>query len=285
METNRLLMSPAEVIARCDENTIGVVPTLGVTFDGRYEPVKAVSAALDQFQKASGIDIPIHVDAASGGFLAPFCAADLEWDFRLPRVKSINASGHKYGLAPLGCGWVVWREKSDLPADLIFNVNYLGGNMPTFALNFSRPGGQIIAQYYNFVRLGREGYTKVHSACYQTAQYLAREIAALGPFEMIFSGDPVDGIPAVCWTIKKGTNPGYSLYELADRLSVRGWQVPAYSMPANRQDLVVQRIIVRLGVSRDLATLLIANFKSAIEYLTRHPASVTAQQDGTAFHH
>jgi glutamate decarboxylase len=180
---------------------------------------------------------------------------------------------------------VVWREKSDLPADLVFNVNYLGGNMPTFALNFSRPGGQIIAQYYNFVRLGREGYTKVHSACYQTAQYLAREIAALGPFEMIFSGDPVDGIPAVCWTIKKGTNPGYSLYELADRLSVRGWQVPAYSMPANRQDLVVQRIIVRLGVSRDLATLLIANFKSAIEYLTRHPASVTAQQDGTAFHH
>jgi glutamate decarboxylase len=286
MEQDRLLMSPAKVIARCDENTIGVVPTLGVTFDGRYEPVKAVSDALDQLQKESGLDIPIHVDAASGGFLAPFCAPDLEWDFRLPRVKSINASGHKYGLAPLGCGWVVWREKCDLPADLVFNVNYLGGNMPTFALNFSRPGGQIIAQYYNFVRLGREGYTKVHSACYQTAQYLAKEIAALGPFEMIFSGDPADGIPAVCWTISKGKDPGYTLYELADRLSVRGWQVPAYSMPANREDLVVQRIIVRLGVSRDLATLLIANFKSAIEYLTRHPASVTAgQQDGTAFHH
>jgi glutamate decarboxylase len=285
MEQDRLLMSPAEVIARCDENTIGVVPTLGVTFDGRYEPVKAVSDALDQLQKESGLDIPIHVDAASGGFLAPFCAADLEWDFRLPRVKSINASGHKYGLAPLGCGWVVWRKKSDLPADLVFNVNYLGGNMPTFALNFSRPGGQIIAQYYNFVRLGREGYTKVHSACYQTAQFLAKEIAALGPFDMIFSGNPADGIPAVCWTISKGKNPGYTLYDLADRLCVRGWQVPAYSMPANREDLVVQRIIVRLGVSRDLASLLIANFKAAIEYLTRHPHLTASQPDGTAFHH
>jgi glutamate decarboxylase len=283
MEQDRLLMSPAEVIARCDENTIGVVPTLGVTFNGVYEPVKAVADALDQFQKETGLDIPIHVDGASGGFLAPFCAPDLEWDFRLPRVKSINASGHKYGLAPLGCGWVVWRERQDLPEDLIFNVNYLGGNMPTFALNFSRPGGQVVAQYYNFVRLGREGYTKVHSACYQTAQYLAQEIAALGPFEMLFSGDPADGIPAVCWTLKPGANPGYTLFDLADRLCLRGWQVPAYSLPANRQDLVVQRIIVRLGVSRDLASLLVSNFKSAIDYLTRHP--LAAKVDTTPFHH
>jgi len=279
MEQGRLLMNPAEVIARCDENTIGV------TFDGRYEPVKAVADALDKFQKETGLDIPIHVDAASGGFLAPFCATELEWDFRLPRVKSINASGHKYGLAPLGCGWIIWREKIDLPEDLVFNVNYLGGNMPTFALNFSRTGGQIVAQYYNFVRLGREGYTKIHSACYQTAQYLAKEIAALGPFEMLFSGDPADGIPAICWTIKPGENPGYTLYDLADRFCLRGWQVPAYCMPANRQDLVVQRIIVRLGVSRDLASLLVANFKSAIEYLNKHPVTMAGQQDATAFHH
>jgi glutamate decarboxylase len=283
MEKDRLLMSPAEVIARCDENTIGVVPTLGVTFDGRYEPVKAVSEALDQFQKETGIDIPIHVDGASGGFLAPFCAADLEWDFRLPRVKSINASGHKFGLAPLGCGWIVWREKDDLPSDLVFNVNYLGGNMPTFALNFSRPGGQIIAQYYNFLRLGREGYTKVHAACYQTAQYLAGEIAALGPFKMLFDADPAQGIPAICWTIPEGENPGYTLYDLADRLCMRGWQVPAYSMPANREDLVVQRIIVRMGVSRDLASHLVGDFKAAIEHLSRHPA--VGRPDGTAYHH
>ena len=283
MEEGRLLMNPQEVLARCDENTIGVVPTLGVTFDGRYEPVRAVADALDQFQKESGLDIPIHVDAASGGFLAPFCAPDLVWDFRLPRVKSINTSGHKYGLAPLGCGWVVWRQRSDLPEDLIFNVNYLGGNMPTFALNFSRPGGQIVAQYYNFVRLGRDGYTQVQSACYQTAQYLAKEIAALGPFEMIFNGDPAGGIPALCWKIREGENPGYTLYDLADRLALRGWQVPAYSLPANQQHTVVQRIIVRLGVSRDLAGLLVENFKSAIDYLTTHPT--LRQPDGTAFHH
>ena len=286
MAGDRLLMSPEEVLKRCDENTIGVVPTLGVTFNGRYEPVQAVSAALDHLQKTTGLDIPIHVDGASGGFLAPFCAPALEWDFRLPRVKSINASGHKFGLAPLGCGWVVWREKSDLPESLIFNVNYLGGNMPTFALNFSRPGGQIIAQYYNFLRLGREGYTKVHTACYDTARYLAREIAALGPFQMLYSGDPADGIPALCWTLTPGQAPGYSLYDLADRLRARGWQVPAYSMPAHREDLVVQRILVRLGVSRDLAGLLVNDIRTAIAYLIAHPVNAAvASPNQAAFHH
>ena len=286
MESERLLMSPDEVIKRCDENTIGVVPTLGVTFNGRFEPVKAVSDALDQLQSKTGLDIPIHVDGASGGFLAPFCAPSLEWDFRLPRVKSVNSSGHKFGLAPLGCGWVVWREKSDLPEALIFNVNYLGGNMPTFALNFSRPGGQIIAQYYNFLRLGREGYTKVHSACYETAQFLAKEISQLGPFDMLYSGDPAEGIPALCWAIRPGENPGYTLFDLADRLRVRGWQVPAYSMPAHREDLVVQRILVRLGVSRDLASILVGDIKAAISYLNRPDVkSGASPQDGTAFHH
>lgn len=216
LEGDRLMMSPEEVIKRVDENTIGVVPTLGVTFTCTYEPVKAVHDALDQLQKETGLDIPIHVDGASGGFLAPFCAPDLEWDFRLPRVKSINSSGHKFGLAPLGSGWVVWRDAKDLPEELIFNVNYLGGNMPTFALNFSRPGGQIIAQYYNFLRLGREGYAKIHNACYHTAQYLAREIEKLGPFEMIFSGDSQKGIPALAWKLKKEAKVGYSLYDIAD---------------------------------------------------------------------
>src|SRR5210317_1757838 len=180
MEHGRLLMTPEEVLKRCDENTIGVVPTLGVTFTCGYEPVKAVADALDKLQQETGLDIPIHVDGASGGFLAPFCAPELDWDFRIPRVKSINTSGHKFGLAPLGVGWVVWREASDLPEDLVFNVNYLGGNMPTFALNFSRPGGQIVAQYYNFLRLGKEGYRKIHNACYETAHYLSAEIEKLG---------------------------------------------------------------------------------------------------------
>ena len=183
MEGDRLIMTPEEVIKRCDENTMGVIPTLGVTFTCHYEPVKDVAHALDVFQEETGLDIPIHVDGASGGFLAPFVDPDLVWDFRLPRVKSINTSGHKFGLSPLGVGWVVWREKKDLPDDLVFQVNYLGGNMPTFALNFSRPGGQVVAQYYNFLRLGREGYRKIHQACYHTAAYLADEIRKMGPFQ------------------------------------------------------------------------------------------------------
>ncbi|MCT8262712.1 glutamate decarboxylase [Proteus terrae] len=286
LEGNRLMMSPEEVIKRVDENTIGVVPTLGVTFTCTYEPVKAVHDALDKLQKETGLDIPIHVDGASGGFLAPFCAPDIEWDFRLPRVKSINASGHKFGLAPLGAGWVVWREAKDLPEELIFNVNYLGGNMPTFALNFSRPGGQIIAQYYNFLRLGREGYTKIHNACYSTAQYLAREIEKLGPFEMIFSGDCKEGIPALAWKLKKDAKVTYSLYDIADKLRSRGWQVPAYSMPANREDLVIQRILVRHGVSLDLASLLIDDFKRTLEYFDKHPVSnPLSAEDGSGFNH
>ncbi|HEY7805024.1 MAG TPA: glutamate decarboxylase [Orrella sp.] len=274
LEGDRLIMTPEEVIKRCDENTIGVVPTLGVTFTCQYEPVKAVSDALDKLQADTGLDIPIHVDGASGAFLAPFCAADIEWDFRLPRVKSINASGHKFGLAPLGAGWIVWRETADLPEELIFNVNYLGGNMPTFALNFSRPGGQIIAQYYNFLRLGREGYAKIHNACYKTAQYLADEIGKMGPFDILYNGDSQEGIPALCWKLKDGyeTN-GYTLYDIADRLRSRGWQVPAYSMPADREDLVIQRILVRHGVSIDLAELLLDDMRRALEHFGKHPVA------------
>lgn len=209
MEGDRLIMTPEEVIKRCDENTIGVVPTLGVTFTCQYEPVKAVHEALDKLQEETGLDIPMHIDAASGGFLAPFCDPDLEWDFRLPRVKSINASGHKFGLSPLGVGWVIWRDASALHEDLIFNVNYLGGNMPTFALNFSRPGGQIVAQYYNFLRLGKEGYRKIHQACYDTAVYLSSEIEKLGMFEIIYDGK--GGIPAMSWSLKEGVDPGFNL--------------------------------------------------------------------------
>ena len=271
MEGDRLIMTPEEVLKRCDENTIGVVPTLGVTFTGQYEPVKAVSDALDQLQKEQGLNIPIHVDAASGGFLAPFVDPDLEWDFRLPRVKSINTSGHKFGLAPLGVGWVVWRDLDDLDEGLIFKVNYLGGDMPTFALNFSRPGGQIVAQYYNFLRLGREGYRKIQQACYDTAQYLADEIEQMGIFKIIYGGK--GGIPAVSWTIKEDANVGFTLYDLADRLRTRGWLVPAYSMQPDRTDLVIQRILVRHGVSHDLASLLLDDIRRSLNHFEGHPVS------------
>lgn len=271
LSDDRFLMTPESMKPYIDENTIAVVPTMGITYTGHYEDVEAISNALDAYQKETGIDIPIHVDGASGGFLAPFIPPKFKWDFKLPRVKSINASGHKFGLAPLGCGWVVWRTKEDLPDNLIFWVNYLGGNEATFALNFSRPAGQIIAQYYNLLRLGREGYKRIQQACYDTTKYLAQELNKLGVFEALSDG--TDGIPAVTWQLKKGADIGCTLYDLADRLRTDGWLSPAYSMPANATDVVVMRVLVKHGFSRDLADLYMTDIKRALAYFKEHPIS------------
>jgi glutamate decarboxylase len=280
----RLLMSPEEVIKRCDENTIGVVPTLGVTYTLQYEPVQAVAVALDDLEEERGLDIPIHVDAASGGFIAPFLHPSLQWDFRLPRVRSINASGHKFGMAPLGCGWAIWRSARDLPDELVFRVKYLGGDMRTVALNFSRPGGPIAAQYYNFVRLGREGYTKINQNCAEVGMWLAAQVKTLQIFELIYDGR--GGVPGCTWTIRRGVDPGFTLYDLADRLRVKGWQVPAYPMPADRGDLVVQRVLMRLGVSRDLAGLLLEDMQKALKHLKKNPPSKSlTRQSAGGYHH
>ncbi len=191
------------VINAVDENTIGVVPILGVTYTGVYEPIAAIAKALDELQEKTGLDIPIHVDAASGGFIAPFLQPDLIWDFRLPRVKSINVSGHKYGLVYPGLGWVIWREKEDLPEDLIFRVSYLGGNMPTFALNFSRPGAQVLLQYYNFLRLGKDGYYAVQKTSQENALFLSKEIGEMDAFEILADGSD---IPVLAWKLKEEDN-------------------------------------------------------------------------------
>jgi glutamate decarboxylase len=284
MEGDRFIMTPDEAVRRVDENTIGVVPTLGVTFTGQYEPVQQVATALDDLQERTGLDVPIHVDAASGGFIAPFTEPDLAWDFRLPRVKSINGSGHKFGLAPLAVGWVIWREKHDLPEELVFKVNYLGGQMPTFGLNFSRPGGQVAAQYYNFLRLGRDGYRKIHQAGYRTARFLADEIAKLGPLEIISDGR--GGIPALAWTLRDPGDAGFTLFDLADRLRTAGWQVPAYTLPPNRQDLAVQRIVVRHDLSRDLASQLLEDYRRAVRHMTDHPVTRSlSAREASGFHH
>ncbi|MGK2649586.1 pyridoxal-dependent decarboxylase [Escherichia coli] len=193
------------------------------------------------------------------------------WDFRLPRVKSISASGHKFGLAPLGCGWVIWRDEEALPQELVFNVDYLGGQIGTFAINFSRPAGQVIAQYYEFLRLGREGYTKVQNASYQVAAYLADEIAKLGPYEFICTGRPDEGIPAVCFKLKDGEDPGYTLYDLSERLRLRGWQVPAFTLGGEATDIVVMRIMCRRGFEMDFAELLLEDYKASLKYLSDHP--------------
>lgn len=272
LERDRWVMTPEEVLKRVDENTIAVVPTLGLTMTLQYEPVAAICQALDEYQKRTGIDVPVHVDAASGGFIAPFIHQDIVWDFRLPRVRSISASGHKFGLSPLGVGWAIWREAADLPDDLVFRVNYLGGEMPTFALNFSRPGGQVIAQYYNFLRLGREGYATIQRACSDTAFEFAQAIEKLGPFEVIYNGR--GGIPGVCWKLREdGRSWPFTLYDLSDRLRYRGWQVPAYTLPPNCQDTVVQRILVRHGISRDLTMSLVEDIRSALDYFQKHPVS------------
>ncbi len=277
-----LTLLPEQLADYCDENTIGVVTTLGVTFTGGYEPVAGAAAALDELERATGLDVPLHVDAASGGFVAPFLDPGLVWDFRLERVKSINSSGHKFGLAPLGVGWAVWRDAEELPEELVFHVDYLGGDMPTFALNFSRPGGEVVAQYYNLLRLGREGYTHVQRACRETAVRLARGIAELGPFRVLHDGG--SGLPVACWTLADAPRgDGWTLYDLSERLRMRGWQVPAYPLPADRQDVVVQRVVVRHGVSRDLAELLLADVRAALGELRRRDVAVAEPVPG--FHH
>ena len=286
MSPGRYGMDPESMLERVDENTIMVVPTLGVTYTGSYEPVEAMAAALDKLQADTGLDVDIHVDAASGGFLAPFCAPDVVFDFRLPRVKSISASGHKFGLAPLGAGWVVFRDVAELPDDLIFHVNYLGGDMPVFQINFSRPAGQIVASYYNFLRLGHEGYKRIHDASYEIGQYLAAEIVKLGPFELLCDSNPNTGIPTVTWRIREGEDPGYTLFDLADRLRNRGWQVPAYTLTGSVSDIPVQRILVRLGVSRDMASLLLDDFRDTVAHFAKHPVTVSmTKQESGGFSH
>jgi glutamate decarboxylase len=286
MSHGHYAMDPASMLELVDENTIMVVPTLGVTYTGAYEPVEAMSKALDQLQADTGLDIDLHVDGASGAFLAPFCAPEVVFDFRLPRVKSISTSGHKFGLAPLGVGWVIWRDREELPDELIFHVNYLGGDMPVFQINFSRPAGQVIAQYYNFLRLGHEGYQRIHDASYEIGQYLASEIVKMGPFELLCDSDPATGIPTVTWRIAEGENPGYTLFDLADRLRGRGWQVPAYTLTGTASDIAVQRILVRLGVSRDMASLLLDDFGTAISHFSKHPVSVPmSKEESGGFSH
>jgi len=286
MTHGRYAMDVDTMLERVDENTIMVVPTLGVTYTGAYEPVAELSAALDKLQADTGLDIDIHVDAASGGFLAPFCAPEVVFDFRLPRVKSISASGHKFGLAPLGVGWVVWRDSGELPDDLVFHVNYLGGDMPVFQINFSRPAGQIIASYYNFLRLGFDGYRRIHQASYDIGQYLAAEIAKAGPFELLCDSNPNTGIPTVTWRIREGEDPGYTLFDLADRLRNSGWQVPAYTLTGAASDIAVQRILVRLGVSRDMASLLLDDFRDAVAHFSKHPVTVSmTKEESGGFSH
>jgi glutamate decarboxylase len=268
MVPGRYHLTGPEAAARCDENTIGVVAILGSTMDGSYEPVGEISAELDRLAAAGGPDVPIHVDGASGGFVAPFLQPDLVWDFQVSRVASINTSGHKYGLVYPGVGWVVWREAAALPEDLIFKVNYLGGQMPTFALNFSRPGAQVAAQYYNFLRLGFPGYRRVHQECQDVAVHMSGRIAKMGPFELITEGRE---LPVFAFKIAD-PQARYSVFDLTERLRSRGWLVPAYTFPENLTDTAVIRLVVRNGFGRDLADAFLADLNHHWRTLAAHPS-------------
>jgi glutamate decarboxylase len=274
-------LTPEGAAAACDENTIGVVAILGSTYDGVYEPVADIAAALDKLQQERGIDVPMHVDGASGGFVAPFIDPELEWDFRVPRVQSINSSGHKYGLVYPGVGWIVWRNPQALPEELVFHVDYLGGDMPTFALNFSRPGAQVVAQYYNFLRLGRDGYRRVQQAGRDIARALAEDVAELGPFELLSRGD---GLPLFAFKLRAEIDT-YTVYDVSEDLRTGGWLVPAYRMPDNIHEMAVLRVVVRNGFSYDLGRLLLEDLRRVVDRLEKHGGTPVAEEQRTGFHH
>jgi glutamate decarboxylase len=281
MEGDRFILSAEEAVKLCDENTIGVIAILGSTFDGSYEPVEEICKALDAFEAETGLDIPVHVDGASGAFIAPFVDPDLVWDFRLPRVASINASGHKYGLVYPGVGWAIWRDADALPDDLIFWVNYLGDNMPTFALNFSRPGAQVVAQYYNFLRLGFEGYRNIQSYAREVATRLSSEIEQIGPFELLTRGDE---LPVFAFTLKDDVD-NYTVFDVSNAMRERGWQVPAYTFPKNREDLAALRVVVRRGFTHDMADMLLADLNRQLPRLQQQPEPQHDAASASGFRH
>jgi len=267
-QENGYRFDATKVTELCDENTIGVLAILGTTYTGEYQDVKALDSIMEEYNAQTGYDIPIHVDAASGGFVAPFLDPKLEWDFRLKWVKSINVSGHKFGLVAPGVGWALWKDWSLLPEELIFHVNYLGGDMPTFALNFSRPGSQVIAQYYNLVRLGFEGYKKVHQACLDVTYYLRDELENLGIAESIVKDIKM---PLIAFRLKNEAK--YDAYQLSKKLRYHGWQVPAYTLPKDCEKVTILRVVVKEGFDYDLATLLIKHIKEAIVELEEEDIS------------
>ena len=281
MEGDRFHIDPDAAAALCDENTIGVVGILGSTYDGSYEPIAAICRALDALEARTGISVPVHVDAASGGFVAPFLEPELEWDFRLERVVSINASGHKYGLVAPGVGWIIWRSEEHLPEDLIFHVNYLGDIMPTFALNFSRPGAQVVAQYYNFIRLGFDGYRRVQQYARDVAQDVAAEVAKLGPFELVTHAQD---LPVFAFKVRDEVS-NFNVFDVSDALRERGWQVPAYTFPKNREDLSVLRVVVKRGFTHDVASLFIGDLARQLPKLARQAAPVKGADTSSGFKH
>ena len=268
MTLEKTTLDPEEALKMCDENTICIVPIQGVTWTGLNDDVEALDKALDAYNAKTGYDIPIHVDAASGGFILPFLYPEKKWDFRLKWVLSISVSGHKFGLVYPGLGWVCWKGKEYLPEEMSFSVNYLGANITQVGLNFSRPAAQILVQYYQFIRLGFQGYKEVQYNSLQIAKYIHSEIAKMVPF-VNYSEDVVN--PLFIWYLKPeyAKSAKWTLYDLQDKLSQHGWMVPAYTLPSKLEDYVVMRVVVRQGFSRDMADMLLGDINNAIAELEK----------------
>ncbi|MEL6891725.1 MAG: glutamate decarboxylase [Actinomycetota bacterium] len=276
MRPDRFTLVPDDVEAAIDENTIAVGVVLGTTHIGESDPVGAVNELLVRVKRERGWDIPIHVDGASGGFIAPFAHPDHQWDFRLEQVRSINASGHKYGLVYPGIGWLVMRSKTDLPADLIFSVNYLGGAQPTYTFNFSRGAAMIHAQYYQFIRLGWEGYREITEMMLGNARHLNEALAASGRFTILNPGlmEPIVTFSLV-------DDPGFDVFHLSERLRQDGWIVPAYTLPPNAEHIELLRVVCRIDMSREKVNALIDSITRAYDDLAAHPDHPPAMTKAT----
>ena len=261
MSPDHLSMDLDRMMEYVDEYTIGVVGILGITYTGKYDDIQGMDRLLEEYNRHAPCKVYIHVDAASGGMFAPFIQPELPWDFRLKNVISINTSGHKYGLVYPGIGWILWRGQEYLPQELVFKVSYLGGEMPTMAINFSRSASQIIGQYYNFMRYGFDGYKGIHEKTRDVALYISRGLEERGRFRIYNDGH---NLPVVCWALKHESGQEWDLYDLADRLRMNGWQVPAYPLPENMQEQVIQRIVVRADLSMQLASMFLKDLDAAV---------------------
>jgi glutamate decarboxylase len=262
LHPDRYTITAAEVMEKVNENTIMVVGVLGTSYTFDYDPIKEINDALVNLKNTTGLDVPLHADGASGAFIAPFLNPELEWDFRLEQLKTINASGHKYGLVYPGIGWAIWRDEADVPASLVTETNVLGFVERSFSLNFSRGAGMILAQYYNFLRLGREGYTQIQNAMRENARYLAKGVEAMGVFNMINRGELT---PSCCCSLKDESK--YNAADLVGVLAQHGWTIPAFSLPPDADTVNGMRMNVREQFSRDMADILLGDIKNAIAKL------------------
>jgi glutamate decarboxylase len=273
LKPGKYTIGPDDVEPHLDENTIGVVAVIGTTFTGHNDDIEGMDALLREVNDRNGWDISIHADGASGGFTMPFLYPDHPWDFRLETVRSINVSGHKFGFVYPGIGWLVFREKDDLPEDLVFYENYLGKTDATFTLNFSTGSAMVLAQYYNLVRLGKAGYTLAMKASQANAEFLADNIDATEEFEVV-RGEP--SLPLVAFTVADGL--GFNAFDVAAQLAeLRGWMVPAYTMPPDAEEVEMLRVLVKLNQPRDAAELLFHDLMTGVETLKKRSGGERAK--------